>query len=700
MRAAQLRAQGGPGLRNRLEEYALSGTVPLPSRLRAVRLLTREFQTLTPGFLSKLAHAESWELRSQAAWLIGLRGVPELGPLAVKLLDDRDPFVRRRACEALMRLGTVEAGPALIRRLEDDDRHVRYAAMIALTHREPESWYPDAVAAVGLQTRVRALVARHLARRPPAREELMASVQQLLRDASSRAARGTLPAEHHLDVLRVVGIYRDSLVDEPIVRDQVALFLRRHFPSPHPDLYREGARLLGDYRLPSAFRPLLASLKKETDPVLQFHIAQSLAKVPAGWSAAEETQATDWFLNTQRGWFADFKGKGRQFPEFWRTVLTDFCRWHGDTIASRLDEVALDGLLAGPALEAASRRPGGHHRLAELYQQNPDPTARRAIVHSGLGQAPGAEFGGFLRQAYREAVAPALRGALLLSLSGRTQRDEADLPLLEEGLLHDDRRVVQACAGALRVHKLKLEEARLATVVGLLERREPLLHTYETLLVAWTDTRRPDYDPTLVDSRRNRPTPDARQAVVSFWQDWYAERFGHPATGGVALESERSDEDLHSFLARADWSNGSPGRGLKVYEAARCATCHGGGSAGDKLFGPDLAGITQRLSRQEFIESLVYPSKRVEDRFKGVVAQTQGGLPIAGFLTAEDTDSVTVATQEKVHRIARKDLLFIAPQETSLMPERLLNRLPNGNLVDLMAFLSAPRKKGGTDDER
>ena len=49
-----------------------------------------------------------------------------------------------------------------------------------------------------------------------------------------------------------------------------------------------------------------------------------------GWTADEENRLVNWFLGTQQGWFAQFGGKGVEFPAFWQTVLSDFAANHHD----------------------------------------------------------------------------------------------------------------------------------------------------------------------------------------------------------------------------------------------------------------------------------------------------------------------------------------------------------------------------------
>ena len=140
-------------------------------------------------------------------------------------------------------------------------------------------------------------------------------------------------------------------------------------------------------------------------------------------------------------------------------------------------------------------------------------------------------------------------------------------------------------------------------------------------------------------------------------------------------------------------------RGGKTYEAL-CVKCHGGVNKGEQqaaIFGPDLAGVTRRLNREEFADAIVYPSKLVPDRYKGKIVQLADGNVLTGFITAETDDELTLATQERIERISREKIVLSAPQETSLMPDGLLSRLEWDEMRDLVAFLeelgARPEKK-------
>lgn len=475
---------------------------------------------------------KGWEVRAQAAWQHGLRG--DVSSL-LKLLHDDDAFVRRRAAEALTRWPAPEARPALIEALNDPERLVRYVAMCALAHHPPTAWLDDALAKKYPQTQMRALVAGLIRREPPTRDKALAIIHRLLAK--------NLSVEDQLDLLRVIALFSKSLTPE------IEEFLLKGFPDRDRNARWEKIRLLGQFRVTHAFPVLLRELESEKDHVTQFHIGQAIARLPSGWTAEEETRLLNWFLKTQQGWFAQFAGKGVEFPAFWQTVLSDLSAHHRDAFMRARDKIDLASLMGSVLIDQLEE-----DALVKLHDQENSPDIKGKIV------------------------------------------------------------------------------------------------------------------------RALKKFPAVNVAVAE------------PTTKSAA--PEKSDLEIHTFILTA--TGGDTTKGAKIYEALQCNSCHGGGvtpGREGKFFGPELGGIAQRLSKAELADALVYPSKKVEDRFKTIEIEFANATPLTGFITDQDAENVTLADREQVHRIPRARIRSINSQSSSLMPEKLLNRLTWDELRDLLAFL-------------
>ncbi|HXT41325.1 MAG TPA: HEAT repeat domain-containing protein, partial [Candidatus Angelobacter sp.] len=154
-------------------------------------------------------------------------------------------------------------------------------------------------------------------------------------------------------------------------------YLLGSFPDADPDIRREQVRLLGEYQISQGFPKLLTLLETERDEVTQFHIAQAVSKLPAGWTPGEEGRLLRWMLGTQQGWFAQFGGKGVEFPLFLQTVLGDFARNHANALLNGAAQVDLGSLLGSVMIDLIARSPKPEEKLLDLYRGTERPKPGR-----------------------------------------------------------------------------------------------------------------------------------------------------------------------------------------------------------------------------------------------------------------------------------------------------------------------------------
>ncbi|HYV29929.1 MAG TPA: c-type cytochrome, partial [Candidatus Binatia bacterium] len=485
--------------------------------------------------------------------------------------------------------------------------------------------------------------------------------------------------------------------------------LLRRFPDADRDLRWEQIRLLGEFKVSQGFASLLKELEIEPDPVAQFHLAQALASLSSGWTAEEERRAVNWLLGTQRGWFADFSGKGVEFPEFWATVLTQFGAHHREALLRPNAPIDFTGLLGNVVLNLMAEPPSADERLIVLYQTNRNLQIRARIL-GALKQVRSPKVDEFLQTEHDRldwnVPADATLGGGILQNWAAHPTAETFAYLIYEGLFHDDPQVVRACAGSLAKDAARIRslvearregkksgaaQADLANdLISRMVERPEVWRDLERVLVIWSGQRRPDFQPDAHLSRR--PEDATRTAAVAFWQRWYEERFHQQFKPLVEKSAgEKTDAEVRQFLLSDAARGGDAQRGSKVYQALQCQTCHGGGvtpgNEGRRLFGPDLAGVTRRLTRAELADAMVYPSEQIADRFKAVEIRLKDATALTGFLTEQTAESLTLVDREQVHRIPRSTIQSLLPLSTSLMPERLLNRLSWEEMKDLLAFL-------------
>src|SRR5262249_24980831 len=92
---------------------------------------------------------------------------------------------------------------------------------------------------------------------------------------------------------------------------------------------------------------------------------------------------------------------------------------------------------------------------------------------------------------------------------------------------------------------------------------------------------------------------------------------------------------------------GDSGRGEKLFwsQAVNCGSCHKGGEkVGERgiALGPDLTAIGKLRARDDLLESILEPSRRIEPKFAAYVAHTADGRSFVGLLVKRDEKEVVL----------------------------------------------------------
>ena len=138
-------------------------------------------------------------------------------------------------------------------------------------------------------------------------------------------------------------------------------------------------------------------------------------------------------------------------------------------------------------------------------------------------------------------------------------------------------------------------------------------------------------------------------------------------------------------LTDRDFDNGE-----KMFAATRCIVCHRFAGDGGAT-GPDLTQLAGRFNINDLTESTMVPGKVISDRYRASVIVTLDGQTINGRIIADNDKEISVITDPedstKVVRIARENIDEMIPSATSLMPQGLLDRLNQDEVLDLLAYL-------------
>jgi putative heme-binding domain-containing protein len=141
-------------------------------------------------------------------------------------------------------------------------------------------------------------------------------------------------------------------------------------------------------------------------------------------------------------------------------------------------------------------------------------------------------------------------------------------------------------------------------------------------------------------------------------------------------------------LAKRDLANGR-----RVLKTAACLACHRFG--GEGLFvGPDLTAIGARFDARAMLESILEPSRVIDEKYRNMAITTKQGELILGRLVAERDKSLLLAPnpyQPTLTREIQQSAIATRNDSTfSPMPVGLLNSFSREDILDLLAVL----KKG------
>src|SRR5262245_51502060 len=116
-------------------------------------------------------------------------------------------------------------------------------------------------------------------------------------------------------------------------------------------------------------------------------------------------------------------------------------------------------------------------------------------------------------------------------------------------------------------------------------------------------------------------------------------------------------------------------------------SCHRFNGKGERI-GPDLSAVSQRFTRKEILESVIYPNQVVSDQYASQVVTAQGKT-YTGIAARNPDGGMTVLQADgKKVELAASDIEDVQPSKLSAMPEGLANRLTLEQIADLFAYLT------------
>jgi putative heme-binding domain-containing protein len=135
---------------------------------------------------------------------------------------------------------------------------------------------------------------------------------------------------------------------------------------------------------------------------------------------------------------------------------------------------------------------------------------------------------------------------------------------------------------------------------------------------------------------------------------------------------------------------GESERGERLFwsEAVNCGKCHRVGKRGTAV-GPDLSSVGKLRAREDLLESLLTPSRRIEPKYANYLALTADGRSLSGLLIKRDEAAVVLRdAQGKDVIVAAGDIQELQPSRNSLMPDGQMAGLTAQEAADLLEFLA------------
>jgi putative heme-binding domain-containing protein len=163
--------------------------------------------------------------------------------------------------------------------------------------------------------------------------------------------------------------------------------------------------------------------------------------------------------------------------------------------------------------------------------------------------------------------------------------------------------------------------------------------------------------------------------------------------------SDEPDDDLLLIIAYlrklgapapAERTSGNVENGARLF-GAQCASCHRVAGRGGRL-GPDLSRIGVSRSRAALIREIRTPAEWVPPTFETVTLVTKDGQRVRGAKKNEDVFSIQVMdNRERIQGYTKSTLQEVVYEKGSLMPAFPPNRLNDGDLNDLVGYLTTLR---------
>lgn len=165
-----------------------------------------------------------------------------------------------------------------------------------------------------------------------------------------------------------------------------------------------------------------------------------------------------------------------------------------------------------------------------------------------------------------------------------------------------------------------------------------------------------------------------------------------PPIASAGLQSKRpANRDEWNATLKEPGDAAAGRRTFFHVNSAGCYKCHTVNGRGGRI-GPDLSTVGRALSRERLIDSILEPSKEIAPQFVSWSIETSEGKVHTGMIVHENEGKTILGNAEgQLVELKTLDIAERAPQTTSVMPDKLADRLTPQEFRDLLAFLESLR---------
>ena len=160
---------------------------------------------------------------------------------------------------------------------------------------------------------------------------------------------------------------------------------------------------------------------------------------------------------------------------------------------------------------------------------------------------------------------------------------------------------------------------------------------------------------------------------------------------GAVRESDADKKALIEKFKRTYWSGGSqPGNafhGRAVYTRI-CQQCHTLYDVGGKV-GPDITG-SNRGDLDYLLQTILDPNAVIPNDYRASTLEMKDDRVITGIIKEQNDRTITIVNATESLVLPRDEISAITPSEISMMPEGLLEPLPDQEMRDLIYYLTRP----------